>query len=466
MGTPRVGRTQESKTVDVFETPKIWRFDIAVPAAEYKAMQPVSGGIFAMFGVKPAPPKGGEARPVHRNAFGMDLPLAYGSLVADGAKFEKVGIRYKGNGTIGDASGTIKKSFKIDLNRYDENLRFHELKSLNLNCGVADPSKARETLAYSSYRAAGVPAPRTALAEVTLTVPGKYDAEYLGLYTLVESVDKPFLRRHFKNDKGLLLKPERGGVLDYLGDDWGRYKNSYQPKRDATPEEAKRVIGFTKLVNRAPRDQFEQEIESYLDADAFLRYMAVTSLIANLDSFFTIGHNYLLYLHPETNKFHFIPWDMDRSFGNFGIFGSPQQIMDLSLTKPYAQCRLPDRLLSIQKYKDRQKEILKETAATFTRERLLKDLEAFEESAKEILAKGAKSAAARKESGQGNFDKPGFGPFGPIPDIRTFVEARRASIEAQLVGTRVGYAPAMSFSRIGAPPKGPPGKADAGSKGP
>ena len=44
-----------------------------------------------------------------------------------------------------------------------------------------------------------------------------------------------------------------------------------------------------------------------------------------MDSFFTLGHNYCLYLHPDTNKFHFIPWDLDWSFANFGIFGSPEK---------------------------------------------------------------------------------------------------------------------------------------------
>ena len=35
------------------------------------------------------------------------------------------------------------------------------LKTLNLHSGVADPRRRRETLGYSAYRAAGVPAPRT-----------------------------------------------------------------------------------------------------------------------------------------------------------------------------------------------------------------------------------------------------------------------------------------------------------------
>ena len=95
---------------------------------------------------------------------------------------------------------------------------------------MADPSKCRETLGYAMYRAAGVPAPRTALAEVRLTVPGKYDKELLGVYTVVEEVDKPFLRDHFGTDKGLLMKPE--GLRDFedQGDDWDRYKKQIRPE--------------------------------------------------------------------------------------------------------------------------------------------------------------------------------------------------------------------------------------------
>ena len=60
--------------------------------------------------------------------------------------------------------------------------------------------------AFSVYRAAGVPASRTAYAELTLTVPGKYDKELVGLYTIIEQVDKTFLKAHFRNAKGLLPK--------------------------------------------------------------------------------------------------------------------------------------------------------------------------------------------------------------------------------------------------------------------
>ena len=72
--------------------------------------------------------------------------------------------------------------------------------------------------------------------------------------------------------------------------------------------------------------------------DEFLRFLAVNAMVSNLDSFFTMGHNYYMYLHPDTNKFVFIPWDLDLSLAGFPMAergagtadGSP------SLTHPYA----------------------------------------------------------------------------------------------------------------------------------
>ena len=272
----------KGKPADVFGDTKVLQIHISLTAKEYEAMQPPGGGGGFGFGFQPPPvnppPKKDGQRDSDRSVFGTEFPWVHGAVAIDGVTVEDVGLRYKGNSTYLATARGLKRSIKIDFDHYNNKLHFHGLNVLNLHCGVHDPSKVRETVAYAMFRACGVPAPRTALAEVTLTVPGKYDKEYVGLYTVAEQVNKAFLKTHYKTDKGLLMKPERVGSLDYLGDDWERYKTTYQPKRDATTAEQKRVIDFTKLVNQAPDEQFRKEIASYLDVDAFLRYLAATAL--------------------------------------------------------------------------------------------------------------------------------------------------------------------------------------------
>jgi hypothetical protein len=365
--------------------------------------------------------------------------------------FEKVALRYKGNGTIGDASRTIKKSFKIDLQKLGGDRRWGGSKTINLHCGVADPSKLRETLGYEVYRAAGVPAPRTTFAEVRLSVSGKYDKELLGLYTVVEEVDKPFLRAHFGADKGLLMKPEGLREFEDRGDKWEAHKRQYAPKREPTKEEAARLIAFARLVQKADDATFNKEVGSYLDVDNYLRFLAATAFLANADSFFVLGHNYYLYLHPKTQKLHFVPWDLDRAFANFPILGSNARQMDLSLAHPYAGThRLTERLLAIPDVASRYQRLLKELAETaFRKARLLKGLEEAEGAAKGPLEREAKAAGARKEGAGG---AGALALFGPPPALKRFVERRTASVAAQVAGVSKGYVPTGGFG-AGGPPK-------------
>jgi putative membrane-bound dehydrogenase-like protein len=350
------------------------------------------------------------------------------------------------------SAGGLKRSLLVDLDRagYEE---FHGLHALQLQSGALDPTKAREALALTLFREAGVPAPRTALAEVTLTVPGEHRKAYLGLYTLVEPVDRMFLKDRFGTDKGLLLRPQGLRGLDFLGDDWERYRVPYRPLTEPTPDEAKRLIEFVRLVQRGDDEQFRKEIVSYLDVDRFLRFMAVQALIANADGFFTLGYNYSLFLDPITNRFVFIPGDQELSFANFLMMGSADQLMDMSLARPYGgQNRLADRLLAIPDVREAHQRIVKDLATTlFRKDRLLTDAAAFEGATKAILEREAAARAERAEP------PVGFGPPGAptAPDLRTFAEKRSLSIADQLAGKKDGYRPQFNFGPPGggAPPK-------------
>src|SRR5204863_1946294 len=130
---------------------------------------------------KPPEPPAEKSADVHKSGF-LEFPWVRGEFTALGQTVKDVGVRYKGNFTYMASSGGLKRSLKIDLDHFGDDQRFHGQKKLNFSSGVTDPARAREVLSFAVFRAAGVPAPRTAYAEVTLTVPGTYDKEYVGLY--------------------------------------------------------------------------------------------------------------------------------------------------------------------------------------------------------------------------------------------------------------------------------------------
>jgi hypothetical protein len=457
----------------VFGLTKVHALHLEMTAREWDRMQPAGGrGFPGLPGGPPgparAPEKAGEKpADTHKGGgFGMEFPWARGELAAKGTTYRNLGVRFKGNFTYMASAGGLKRSLKIDFNRHAAGQHFRGLKKINLNSGVTDPARAREALAFAVFRAAGVPAPRTAYAELTLTVPGKYDKEYVGLYTLIEQVDKTFLKDHFRSAKGLLLKPEGLRGLEYLGEDWGPYEARYRPKTEAGKKDRRRLVEFTRLVNRADDARFRKEIASYLDVEEFLRYLAANALLANLDSFLAFGHNYYLYLRPDTNQFVFIPWDLDLSFGTWPVGGTPQQQTGLSLTHPHpGENKLIDRLLAVEGVKEKYQKLVRELSATcFSKEQLLKDLDAIEQATKGPLAKEKKAAEARKEGGRGfGFGPPG-GMFGAGLPLKAFVEQRTESVAAQLAGRTRGYVPAMGFGP-GGPGRGGPGGRPGGPGG-
>jgi putative membrane-bound dehydrogenase-like protein len=424
---------------DIFGVARVWSFHLEIPAKEYQAMQPQVDG-FGFPGARPARPAPKNKRDSETNLFGTRFPWAEGNFTTEGKTYKKVGVRYAGDMTYFVSSRGLKRPLKIAFNKFGAQ-DFHGLTALDLHAMPMDPAKGREALAFSVFRAAGVPAPRTLFAEVTLTVPGKYNKEYLGLYAVVESVDRRFLKDRFGTDKGLLLKPFQVRSVDYFGGDWDRYKGLYRPQSEPTGDQARRVIEFARLVNRASSAEFQKQINSYLDVDAFLRFLAANALTSNLESPFALGHNYHLYLHPKTNKFTFIPGDLEFALANFLLMGTADQLMDLSLTHPYpGENKLVERLLAVKGVKEKYLKLLKELSQkSFTSQRLVREIEAIERLTRKPLAKEQKAAKARKEAPAG-FGPPN-GAMPQPPGLKTFAEKRTASVVAQLAGKRKGYVP-------------------------
>lgn len=442
----------------VFGTAKVVQLELTMSEKQFAALAPYGGGGFG-------PPGFGQPRKApegtHRNTFGVNFPWAKGDITFDGKTLKDVGIRYKGNYTYMATAQSLKKSMKFDLNKHTEGQKLDGLTMVNFHCGVSDPSKAREALSYAIFRDAGVPAPRTAFAELTLTVPGKYDKELVGVYTLTEQVNKPFLKRHYKDGKGMLLKPEGlPGGLAHLGPNWRPYEDRYMPEETPTDEQKKRLIDFTKLINSGSDEDFAKEIGSYLDIEAFLKFIAANALQANLDSYLGYGHNYYLYLVPGTNKFVFIPWDLDLSLATWPAAGTPEQQVELSINHPHAgQNKLIDRLFAIKEHKEKYLAIIKDlTSTSFTKKKLLEHLDAIEKALKEPKAKEAKAVAARKEARGGGGFGMGFGggAFGQSMPPRRFIDKRTASVAAQLAGESKGFEPKQFGFGFGPPPGGGP----------
>jgi spore coat protein CotH len=283
-------------------------------------------------------------------AIGIDFEYASATLDFEGTRFGDVGVRFKGNGTFIESRATLKRSLKVDLDHFVKGQKLAGITKLNLHNNVTDASSLIEPVAYGLYRAAGVPAPRTGYAEVYLTVPPKYDQAYLGLYSIVENVDKDFAGDRFGSRGGAIFKPVTPNLFADLGDTWPDFEQAYDPKTEVSEAQARRVIAFATLMSHATDSDVAARVGEFLDLDKFARFMAVTAYLASLDSILQVGQNYYLYLDPGTNRFQFIPWDLDHSFGR--IFGDQDELAKLSIHAPWVgPNRFLERVFNVPAFK-------------------------------------------------------------------------------------------------------------------
>ncbi len=314
-----------------------------------------------------------------------------------------------------------------------------------------------EVMSHRLYRDAGIPASRTAFARVFVTVPGAFDKEYFGLYSLVEDVDKHFVEERFATKKGAIFKPVTRRLFSDLGDKWKSYNQTYDPKTDLTEPQKQRVIDFAKLVSKADDAEFAAKLGEYLDLDEFARYMAVTVWLPTLDSILGPGQNYYLYLHPKTRRFQFFPWDLDHSFGQFPLIGSQEQRENLSIHKPWqGENQFLERVFKVEAFKKLYLAKLDEfSKGLFNPERFQKQVDeiasairpAVQEESNEKLARFDSVVAGQpvEPGGFGGRGGPWFGGgpggFGqPVKPIKSFVKLRAESVLDQLAGKSEGQA--------------------------
>ena len=344
---------------------------------------------------------------------GIDFEYVHAAIDFNGATFKDVAVRYKGNSTFMMSRDSLKRSMKVELNKYVKGQKIGGVTKLNLHSNVTDAAWMNEPLSYRLFRDGKVPAPRTSYARVYLTIPGKYDNQYVGLYSVVEDVDSNFAEERFGTREGAIFKPSTQSLFTYLGDDWAKYKQIYDAKTELTAAQKQRVLDFAKLVTSGSDADFTERLATFIDVDEFARYMAINVWLANMDSILAMGQNFYLYLDSATNKFQIMPWDLDLSFGGMGG-GS-----DLSVEHPWrGQNRFLERLFAADSFKKAYLARMAEfNTSLFQEERLKKQVDetaaviraAVKEESEAKLTSFDKSVAGEYTPGRGG---PGFGGFG------------------------------------------------------
>jgi CotH protein len=239
-----------------------------------------------------------------------------------------------------------KPSWRIILDAAGHGNRLAGMTRINLKAMYNDPSQMREALAWRLFGIADVPAPRHTYAKLA------FDAAYRGLFSVIEHVDKKFLKDHFgENHRGNLYKTACRDLgcasLAYRtgpdGDDSGSQyfipgaaERTYRLQTNKNNAEASTyddLACFIRMINgiglrggeeRFDTDAFRESVDGIMNVNSFLRWAAVNMLLGSWDNYYATPSNYYLYNSGRTGAaedfvgspyFHFIPWDYDNCLG-------------------------------------------------------------------------------------------------------------------------------------------------------
>ena len=279
--------------------------------------------------------------------FGNQFNYVKANVVIDNKPFKGTGLRFKGNSSYRFSSRGMKRPFKIDTNRFIKGQKLHGRTKLTLSNAFLDSAFMKEKLGYELYYAAGLATPGVGWANVTLTVEGVVDKKLLGIYVIIEQVDNRYLESKLGSaSKGsLLMKPDSFDDWEYLGNDLQTYTRYNIKAGEKNVDQIQQFAELLKLIEEAPKAEFEREISKRMDLKQFAAYLAVTSILVNIDSYIGMPHNYYILMDKADDKLRVLPWDLNETFGTFTAGQGLETLVRWDIDRPWiSQRQLVERL--------------------------------------------------------------------------------------------------------------------------
>lgn len=221
--------------------------------------------------------------------------------------YTNVALKLKGGpGSFREFDDT--PSMTLNFEKLAEGQSFHGLKKLHLNSSIQDRTYLCEKISRELFNAAGVPTPRAGHALVIL------NGREMGLHVVLEGVNRQFLKRHFA-DPG-------GNVYDgHAGMDVG---GKIPVNEGENPADRRALKALAEAVREPDLETRMKRLESTLDVDRFLTFVAMESILAHWDGYTMNRNNYRIFHDRSTDRMVFLPHGMDQVLGRRDVALVPQ----------------------------------------------------------------------------------------------------------------------------------------------
>jgi len=217
--------------------------------------------------------------------------------------FKDVGIHLKGMGSFRPFKE--KPSFTVKFDKYVDDQTYEGLTKLMLNNSSQDSTYLAELIATQMFRDAGLPAARVTHAFVEV------NGRALGLYVLVEAMNKEFLKQYFRNTKGNLYEAYLQDIDQKLDQDGGS---------DTSQTDRTNLLTVARI--QKPIDRWDA-LQQVLNVDGYLSHLALEMFTSHTDGYAMNRNNYRLYHDPADGRFHFLVHGLDWAYASTGVSIDP-----------------------------------------------------------------------------------------------------------------------------------------------
>jgi len=115
------------------------------------------------------------------------------------------------------------------------------------------------------------------------------------------------------------MKPDSFDDWEYLGNDLQAYNLDNIKAGKKNVDQIRQFAELLKLIEEAPKAEFEWEISKKMDLKQFAAYLAATSILVNIDNYIGMPHNYYILMDKANNKLRVLLWDLNETFGTFTV---------------------------------------------------------------------------------------------------------------------------------------------------
>ncbi|MEW1551206.1 CotH kinase family protein [Streptomyces tsukubensis] len=202
----------------------------------------------------------------------------------------------------------------IKIDEFVEGRAYQGEREISLRPGSGDAVPLNEALSLSLTARSGQKTERYGFAKVTV------NERPTATRLMVESPDTDYAET-IGDGNGVLYKAKAGGSFAYRGDDPTAYTTSFEQLNKKGSRDLEPLIRLIRWVDGASDEEFERELDQYVDVDSLASYLATQNLLMNFDDMAGPGKNYLLWYDLDTRKFSVLGWDYNLAFSGDATAG-------------------------------------------------------------------------------------------------------------------------------------------------